>query len=256
MTQRLAGKTALVTAAGAGIGRAAAEAFAREGARVFATDINAAALAELGAISGITARHLDVTDGAAINALAAELGAVQVLFNGAGFVHAGSILDCDEAAWDFSFNLNVRSMFRLSRALLPAMLAHHEQGHGGASIINVASAASSIKGVLNRFVYATTKAAVIGMTKALAADFITRGIRCNAICPGTVESPSLRQRIEAQARASGQTVAQVEAAFVARQPMGRLGTTHEIAMLAVYLASDESAFTTGTAQLIDGGWAN
>jgi 2-keto-3-deoxy-L-fuconate dehydrogenase len=251
MTQRLAGKTALVTAAAAGIGRATAEAFAREGAR-----INAAALAELGAIPGITARRLDVTDGAAISALAAELGAVQVLFNGAGFVHAGSILDCDEAAWDFSFNLNVRSMFRLTRALLPAMLAHHEQGHGGASIINVASAASSIKGVPNRFVYATTKAAVIGMTKALAADFITRGIRCNAICPGTVESPSLRQRIEAQARASGQTVAQVEAAFVARQPMGRLGTTHEIAMLAVYLASDESAFTTGTAQLIDGGWAN
>ena len=256
MTQRLAGKTALVTAAGAGIGRATAEAFAREGARVVATDINAAALAELGAIPGITARHLDVTDGAAINALAAELGAVQVLFNGAGFVHAGSILDCDEAAWDFSFNLNVRSMFRLTRALLPAMLAHHEQRRGGASIINVASAASSIKGVPNRFVYATTKAAVIGMTKALAADFITRGIRCNAICPGTVESPSLRQRIDAQARASGQTVAQVEAAFVARQPMGRLGTTHEIAMLAVYLASDESAFTTGTAQLIDGGWAN
>ena len=256
MTQRLAGKTALVTAAAAGIGRATAEAFAREGARVVATDINAAALAELGAIPGITARRLDVTDGAAISALAAELGAVQVLFNGAGFVHAGSILDCDEAAWDFSFNLNVRSMFRLTRALLPAMLAHHEQGRGGASIINVASAASSIKGVPNRFVYATTKAAVIGMTKALAADFITRGIRCNAICPGTVESPSLRQRIEAQARASGQTVAQVEAAFVARQPMGRLGTTHEIAMLAVYLASDESAFTTGTAQLIDGGWAN
>ena len=256
MTQRLAGKTALVTAAGAGIGRATAEAFAREGARVVATDINAAALAELGAIPGITARHLDVTDGAAISALASELGAVQVLFNGAGFVHAGSILDCDEAAWDFSFNLNVRSMFRLTRALLPAMLAHHEQRRGGASIINVASAASSIKGVPNRFVYATTKAAVIGMTKALAADFITRGIRCNAICPGTVESPSLRQRIEAQARASGQTVAQVEAAFVARQPMGRLGTTHEIAMLAVYLASDESAFTTGTAQLIDGGWAN
>jgi 2-keto-3-deoxy-L-fuconate dehydrogenase len=256
MTQRLAGKTALVTAAGAGIGRATAEAFAREGARVVATDIDAAALAELGAIAGITARRLDVTDGAAISALAAELGAVQVLFNGAGFVHAGSILDCDEAAWDFSFNLNVRSMFRLTRALLPAMLAHHEQGRGGASIINVASAASSIKGVPNRFVYATTKAAVIGMTKALAADFITRGIRCNAICPGTVESPSLRQRIEAQAGASGQTVAQVEAAFVARQPMGRLGTTREIAMLAVYLASDESAFTTGTAQLIDGGWAN
>jgi 2-keto-3-deoxy-L-fuconate dehydrogenase len=256
MTQRLAGKTALVTAAGQGIGRATAEAFAREGARVIATDINAAALAEVAAVPGVTVRRLDVTDGAAISALAAEVGAVQVLFNGAGFVHAGSILECDDVAWDFSFNLNVRSMYRLTRALLPSMLAHHAQGHGGASIINVASAASSIKGVPNRFVYATTKAAVIGMTKALAVDFVARGIRCNAICPGTVDSPSLRERIDAQARASGQSLAQVEAAFVARQPMGRLGTASEIAMLAVYLGSDESAFTTGTAQLIDGGWSN
>ena len=256
MSARLSGKKALVTAAGQGIGRAVAEAFVREGAQVIATDINLEALAELGRISGIQARALDVTDAAAITALAAELGAVQVLFNGAGFVHAGSVLDCSEADWDFAFNLNVRSMYRLIRALLPAMLAHHEAGKGGASIINVASAASSIKGVPNRFVYATSKAAVIGLTKAVAADFITRGIRCNAICPGTVESPSLRQRIEAQSKASGQSIAQVEAAFVARQPMGRLGTPSEIAALAVYLGSDESAFTTGTNQIIDGGWSN
>ena len=256
MSARLAGKKALVTAAGQGIGRAVAEAFAREGAGVVATDINRDALAELGRVTGIETRVLDVTDAAAISALAGELGAVQVLFNGAGFVHAGSVLDCSEADWDFAFDLNVRSMYRLIRALLPAMLAHHEAGRGGASIINVASAASSIKGVPNRFVYATTKAAVIGLTKSVAADFITRGIRCNAICPGTIESPSLRQRIEAQAKASGQTLAQVEAAFVARQPMGRLGLPSEIAALAVYLGSDESAFTTGTSQLIDGGWAN
>jgi 2-keto-3-deoxy-L-fuconate dehydrogenase len=256
MSSRLAGKKALVTAAGQGIGRAVAEAFAREGAQVVATDINRDALADLTRLAGIDARVLDVTDAAAITALASEVGAVQVLFNGAGFVHAGSVLECSEADWDFAFTLNVRSMYRLIGALLPAMLAHHDAGRGGASIINVASAASSIKGVPNRFVYATTKAAVIGLTKSVAADFITRGIRCNAICPGTVESPSLRQRIEAQAKASGQTLAQVEAAFVARQPMGRLGTPAEIAALAVYLASDESGFTTGTSQLIDGGWAN
>ena len=256
MSQRLAGKKALVTAAGQGIGRATAEAFAREGASVIATDINADALAELARVPGIQARRLDVTDPQAIQALAAELGAVQVLFNGAGFVHAGSVLDCSEEDFDFAVTLNVRSMYRLIRALLPAMLAQHDAGTGGASIINVASAASSIKGVPNRFIYATTKAAVIGLTKAVAADFITRGIRCNAICPGTVESPSLRQRIDAQAKASGQTLAQVEAAFVARQPMGRLGTPAEIAALAVYLGSDESAFTTGTNQIIDGGWSN
>ena len=256
MSARLAGKKALVTAAGQGIGRAVAEAFAREGAHVIATDINREALAALGQVRNIEARLLDATDAAAIGALASELGAVQVLFNGAGFVHAGSVLDCSEDDWDFAFNLNVRSMYRLIRALLPAMLAHHDAGLGGASIINVASAASSIKGVPNRFVYATSKAAVIGLTKSVAADFITRGIRCNAICPGTVESPSLRERIAAQAQASGQTLAQVEAAFVARQPMGRLGTPVEIAALAVYLASDESAFTTGTQQVIDGGWSN
>jgi 2-keto-3-deoxy-L-fuconate dehydrogenase len=251
MTQRLAGKAALVTAAGQGIGRATAEAFAREGARVIATDINDAALAELSRIPGITAQHLDVRDGAAVQSLVAGLGPLQVLFNGAGFVHAGTILDCDDAAWEFSFDLNVRSMYRTIRAALPAMLAG-----GGGSIINMASVAGSIKGAPNRFVYGTTKAAVIGLTKSVAADFVAKGIRCNAICPGTIESPSLRQRIETQAAASGQTVAQVEAAFVARQPVGRIGSSAEIAALAVYLASDESGFTTGTAQIIDGGWSN
>ena len=255
MSQRLNGKTALVTAAGQGIGRATAEAFAREGARVFATDINPAALAELNALPGITAHRLDVTDAEAIKArvaaIEAETGPVQVLFNAAGFVHAGSILDCEEVDWDFAFNLNARSMYRTIRAVLPGMLAQ-----GGGSIINIASVAGSIKGIPNRFVYGASKAAVIGLTKAVAADFILRGIRCNAICPGTVESPSLRERIAAQAKASGQTTAQVEAMFVGRQPMGRLGTTAEVAALAVYLASDESAFTTGTSQMIDGGLSN
>jgi 2-keto-3-deoxy-L-fuconate dehydrogenase len=191
---------------------------------------------------------------ASIEALAK--GPVPILFNGAGYVHAGTVLDCDEIAFDFSFDLNVRSMYRLIRAFLPPMLASFERGTGGGSIINMASVAGSIKGAPNRFVYGATKAAVIGLTKSIAADFITRGIRCNAICPGTVESPSLRQRIADQARASGQTEAQVQAAFVARQPMGRVGRAEEIAALAVYLASDESAFTTGTAQVIDGGWSN
>jgi 2-keto-3-deoxy-L-fuconate dehydrogenase len=174
-----------------------------------------------------------------------------VLFNGAGYVHHGTLLDCDEAAFEFSVDLNVRAMYRMLRAFVPGMLER-----GGGSIINMASVASSIKGAPNRFVYNTTKAAVIGMTKAVAADYVARGLRCNAICPGTVESPSLRQRIAEQAKTSGQTLAQVEAAFVARQPMGRIGRAEEIAALAVYLASDESAFTTGTAQIIDGGWSN
>jgi len=250
-TGRLQGKTALVTAAGQGIGRATVEAYVREGARVIAADINAELLAQLSRDTGCETRLLDVTHADAVRDAVAAIGPLQVLFNGAGYVHAGSILDCDEAAWDFSFNLNVRSMYRLIRAVLPGMLAQ-----GGGSIINVASVASSIKGAPNRFVYGTTKAAVIGMTKSVAADFVARGIRCNAICPGTVESPSLRQRIEAQAQAAGQTLAQVEAAFVARQPVGRVGRASEIAALAVYLGSDESAFTTGTAQIIDGGWSN
>jgi 2-keto-3-deoxy-L-fuconate dehydrogenase len=255
MSQRLAGKKAFVTAAGQGIGRAIVQAFVREGATVVATDINAAALASLAQETGCTTLRLDVTDAAAIQAAAAAHGPVNVLVNAAGFVHAGTVLDCTEEDWDFAFNLNVRSQFRTIKAFVPGMLANRE-GNGGGSIINVASVAGSIKGAPNRFVYGATKAAIIGLTKAVAADFITQGVRCNAICPGTVESPSLRDRISAQAKASGQSLEQVEAAFISRQPMGRLGKVEEIAMLAVYLASDESAFTTGTAQIIDGGWSN
>jgi 2-keto-3-deoxy-L-fuconate dehydrogenase len=250
MSQRLAGKTAFLTAAGQGIGRATALAFVREGARVIATDVNAEALASLAKDCGCTTLTLDVLDPAAIEAAAKAHRAIDVLFNCAGYVHAGSVLECSEADWDFAFNLNVRSMFRTIGAFLPGMLARK---HG--SIINMASAASSIKGVPNRFVYATTKAAVIGLTKSVAADFVGQGVRCNAICPGTVESPSLRDRIGAQAQAGKKTTAEVEAMFVSRQPMGRLGKAEEIAALAVYLASDESAFTTGTTQLIDGGWS-
>ena len=251
MTQRLAGKTAFLTAAGQGIGRATAVAFAAEGARVIATDINAEALASLQQQIGCTTRVLDVTRSEAVQAAAAEIGPVDVLFNGAGFVHAGTLLDCTDEEWDFAFDLNVRSQWRTIRAFLPEMLA---QGRG--SIINVSSVAGSIKGAPRRFVYGTTKAAVVGLTKSVAADFVGQGIRCNAICPGTVMSPSLQERITAQAQASGQSLAQVEAGFVERQPMGRLGRAEEIAALAVYLASDESSFTTGTAQIIDGGWSN
>jgi len=242
---RLAGKTALVTAAGQGIGRATVERFAAEGATVFAADINDASLGELSGLSGITAIKLDVTDASAIAAAVAQSGPLDVLFNCAGYVHNGTILECDEGDWDFSFNLNVKAMYSMIRATLPAML-----DNGGGSIINMSSVASSMKGVPNRFVYCASKAAVIGMTKAIAADYITRGIRCNAICPGTVDSPSLHDRLSATGDFDTAMTA-----FVARQPMGRLGTADEIASLALYLASDEASFTTGQAHAIDGGWA-
>lgn len=225
--------------------------FAKEGAQVLATDVNTEALATLAETAGIRTLRLDVTDASAIAVLAREEAAFDALFNCAGFVHHGSILECSEDDWAFSWQLNVTSMYRLTRALLPKML-----DNGGASIINMASAASSVKGVPNRFVYGATKAAVIGMTKAIAADFVARGIRCNAICPGTVESPSLEQRIATQAQQQNLSIDTVRAAFVARQPMGRVGTADEIAALATYLASDESRFTTGTCCVIDGGWSN
>lgn len=243
MADRLAGKRAVVTAAAQGIGRATAEAFAAEGAAVVATDLNTEKLAGLEGRPGIALRPLDVTDGAAVEALAAELGAVDVLANIAGYVHHGTILDCSEADWDFSFDLNAKSMYRTIRAFLPAMLAA-----GGGSIINVSSVASSIRGLPSRFVYGASKAAVIGLTKAVAADFITRGIRCNAICPGTIESPSLEDRI-----AAFDDPAAAREAFIARQPLGRLGRPEEIASVAVHLAADESSYTTGTIIVADGG---
>lgn len=242
---RLKGKTAFVTAAGAGIGQATARAFAAEGATVIATDINADLLAPL-TDEGITIAALDVTDADAVAGAAKSAGAVDILFNCAGFVHAGSILDCDEEAFGFSMNLNVWGLYRMTRAFLPAML-----DNGGGSIVNMSSAASTIIAAPNRFVYGATKAAVIGMTKSIAADYIRQGIRCNAICPATVESPSLQDRM----RATGDYDA-ARADFVSRQPMGRIGTPQEIASLAVYLASDEAGFVTGQAITIDGGWTN
>ncbi|QTO56272.1 SDR family oxidoreductase (plasmid) [Duffyella gerundensis] len=244
----LAGKKVLITAAGQGIGFNTATLFAREGAEVIATDINISALE---GIPGITPRLLDVTDAQAIAALAAQSGPLDVLFNCAGVVHSGDILTCSEQEWQFALDLNVTAMFRMIRAFLPAMLAHNR-----GSVINMSSVASSIKGVPNRFAYSASKAAVIGLTRSVAADYVTRGIRCNAICPGTVESPSLRQRIAAQAQAEGRSEAEVYDAFVARQPIGRIGKTEEIAQLALYLASDASSYTTGTVQIIDGGWSN
>jgi 2-keto-3-deoxy-L-fuconate dehydrogenase len=248
MSGRLAGKHALVTAAGAGIGRATALAFAEAGATVLATDIHEESLATLAAShSRISTHVLDVTDAAAIQSLAASAGRVDVLFNCAGYVHAGTILDTDDASWRRSFAINVDSMFHLCRVLLPGMI---ERGAG--SIINMSSVASSIKGVPNRFAYGTTKAAVIGLTRAIAADYVAAGIRCNAICPGTVKTPSLAERV----RALGGDEEAAWRGFTSRQPMGRLGAPEEIAALALYLASDESSFTTGTIHVVDGGWSN
>lgn len=247
MAGRLKGKTAVVTAAGQGIGRAISEAFVREGALVFATDID---VGKLEGIARAKRRKLDVLSTRAVEAFAARTGPIDVLVNCAGFVHHGTVLDCDDKAWDFSFDLNVRSMHRLIKAYLPGMLAK-----GAGAIVNIASGASSIRGIPNRYVYGTTKAAVIGLTKAVAADFIQKGVRCNAIAPGTVQSPSLDERIATLAASTGKSSEETRSAFAARQPMGRLGTAEEIAAAAVYLASDESGFTTGTTIVVDGGFS-
>jgi len=244
MEGRLRGKTAVVTAAGQGMGRAIALAFAQEGAFTIATDINRAALETLAGASGtLETRLLNVLDAKAIEEFAAAQTRVDILFNCAGFVHSGTMLQCSEEDWDFAFNLNVRSMFRLTKALLPGMIAN-----GGGSILNMASVAGSVKGIPNRFAYSCTKAAVIGFTKSIAIDFINDGIRCNAICPGTIDTPSLEERMHATGDAE-----KARAAFAARQPMGRLGRAEEIAHLAVYLASDEASFTTGAIHIADGG---
>ena len=242
MADRLKGKRAFVTAAAVGIGRACAVAFAREGAEVFATDIDEEKLALLKQEGVASVAKLDVRDSAAVEAMAKRAGTVDILLNAAGFVHHGTVLDCSDADWDFSFDLNVKSMHRTIRAFLPGMLA---AGHG--SIVNISSAAGVFKAAPNRYVYGATKAAVAALTRAVAADFITKGIRCNAICPGTIETPSMLNRAAA-AGPGGREM------FVSRQPMGRLGTAEEIGSLAVYLASDESAFTTGVAHIIDGSW--
>lgn len=241
MAQNFSGQTVVITAAGQGIGRATAERFIELGARVIATDINEAALATL---QGAETRVVNVLDAEAVKALAAEIGRADVLFNCAGFVHSGTILDCEEKDWDFSFDLNAKAMYRTCRAFLPAML-----DHGKGAIVNMSSVASSVKGVPNRFAYTASKAAVIGLTKSIASDFVTKGVRCNAICPGTVDSPSLHERL----RATG-NYEQALADFIARQPMGRIATPQEIAALVTYLASDEAGFTTGQIHVIDGGW--
>jgi 2-keto-3-deoxy-L-fuconate dehydrogenase len=245
MAGRVSGKTVLLTAAGQGIGRASALALAAEGASVFATDVNGSAVEALAEeVPGITGFALDVRDPAAIAAAAERAGTVDVLFNCAGWVHDGTILDCDEADWDRSFDLNAKAMYRMVRAILPGMV---ERGRG--SIINISSVASSLRGVPRRCAYGASKAAVVGLTKSIAADFVAMGIRCNAICPGTVESPSLEDRLSATGDYD-----KARAAFIARQPMGRLGTAEEIAAVVLYLAGDESAYTTGQTFAIDGGW--
>ncbi len=246
MAGRLAGKTAFCTAAAQGIGRATALAFAAEGATVIATDLNGAKVAEI-AGPNIRTYALNALDTAAVMAAAADAGPVDILFNCSGFVHQGSVLDATEAEWDFAFDLNAKAHFRTIRAFLPGMLAQ-----GGGSIVNIASVAGSIKGIPNRAVYGASKAAVIGLTKAVAADTVKQGVRCNCICPGTVQSPSLNDRIAANAAVAG-SVEAARAAFIARQAMGRLGTPEEIAMMAVYLASDEAVFVTGQAMIVDGG---
>jgi len=243
MSRRLIGKNALVTAAGQGIGQAIALAFAAEGAEVLATDINTETLKEIEGTDGITTQDLDVMDADAISVVANQVGALSILVNVAGFVHAGSILECTDEDWDFAFNLNAKSMFHMSKAMIPGMLEN-----GGGSIINIASVASSVMGIPNRFAYGASKAAVIGLTKGIAADFVTQGITCNCICPGTVQSPSLDERIAAFG-----DVEKARKAFIARQPMGRLGTTQEIAAAAIYLASDDASFTTGSLMMVDGG---
>jgi 2-keto-3-deoxy-L-fuconate dehydrogenase len=242
MSDRLKGKRAFVTAAAAGIGRASAIAFAREGATVFATDIDEKGLAALKSEGIAEVAKLDARNTADVTAMAKRAGPVDILLNAAGFVHHGTVLECSDDDWDFSFDLNVKSMHRTLRAFLPSMLEK-----GGGSIVNISSAAGVFKAAPNRYVYGATKAAVAALTRAVAADFITRGIRCNCICPGTIETPSMLNRAAA-AGSGGREM------FVSRQPMGRLGTAQEIASLAVYLASDESAFTTGVAHIIDGGW--
>ncbi|PSC03435.1 NAD(P)-dependent oxidoreductase [Alsobacter soli] len=247
MAKRLQGKVAVVTAAGQGIGRAIAEAYVAEGATVYATDLD---VSKLEGIAKAKKRKLDVLSDKQVANFAEKVGPIDILCNAAGYVHHGTVLETDDKAWDFSFDLNVRSMHRMIKAFLPGML---EKGNG--AIVNIASGAGSVRGIPNRYVYGTTKAAVIGLTKAVAADFIRKGVRANAICPGTIESPSLDQRIETLAQETKQPVEKVRQAFIDRQPIGRLGKPEEIAAMAVYLAGDEAAYTTGQIFLVDGGFA-